>query len=272
MKLSLVISLPDVAYGPLALLSGTFEEKLRKAAELGCHGVELMVRDPASLDAKSIAASLKRFGLEASQVVTGELFGADGLGLTTSDEDLARRSLQRGKEVVDFAAQWGTLVNIGRFRGRLDWVKGVQDRWAFAIERIRPLVEYAASRGVRITLEPANRYEVDFIHNAQDGLRFIRDMGSDNLGLMLDLFHMNIEDASIEGSLREAAEWLWHVHLADSNRRPCGEGHLDFARIFRVLHEIGFAGYVSAEHLPLPDPDTAAERTVRFVTPYLTPS
>jgi sugar phosphate isomerase/epimerase len=269
MKLSLVVSLPDVVYGPLALLSGAFEEKLDKAAGLGCQGVELMTRDPARLDGAAIAAALRRRNLEVSQVVTGELFGADGLGLVTSDEDLAARSLQRGKEVVDFATRWGALVNVGRFRGRLDWVKDRPDRYAYALERIGLLADYAGERGVRIALEPLIRYECDFIHSSQDGLRFIRDLGRDNVGLMLDLFHMNVEDASIEGSFREAAPKAWHVHLADNNRRPCGQGYLNLASIFATLREIGYQGYVSAEHLPLPDPDTAAALTIRHVQQYL---
>ena len=269
MKLSLVVSLPDVAYGPLALLSGAFEEKLRKAAGLGYEGVELMLRAPAQLDAAAIAEALRRHNLAVPQVVTGELFGADGLGLVTSDEALAARSMQRGKEVVDFAARFGALVNVGRFRGRLDWVKGQADPWRFAVGVFRRFCQYAAGKGVRIVLEPANRYEVDFIHNAQDGLRFIEDVGAPNLGLMLDVFHMNIEDASIEGSFRQAAPYVWHVHLADSNRQAPGQGHLDFASILRTLREIGYAGWVSAEVLPLPDPDTAAERTARHILPLL---
>jgi len=269
LKLSLVVSTPDVVHAPLALLSGSFEEKLHKAADLGYQGVELMVRDPATLAVAGIEAALRRCGLVVPQVVTGQLYAADGLGLVTSDAGLAARALQRGKEVVDFAARWGALVNVGLFRGRLDWVTGQFDPWAFALDRLRPFVEYATGKGVRIVLEPANRYECDFLHSTQDGLRFIRDLGMDGVGLMLDVFHMNIEDASIEGSFREAAPYVWHVHIADSNRRPCGEGHLDFGSIFRTLREIGYQGYVSAEHLPLPDPDIAAARTARFIRQYL---
>jgi 5-keto-L-gluconate epimerase len=261
--------MPDVVHGSLALLSGSFDEKLRKAADLGYQGVELMTRDPATLDHLSIAASLIRFGLEAPQVVTGELFGVDGLGLVTSDADLAARSMQRGREVIDFAARFGALVNVGRFRGRLDWVRGEPHRWAFAVEKFRTFCDYAARRGVRVVLEPINRYEVDFLYSTQDGMRFVHDVGAPNLGLMLDVYHMNIEDASIEGSFRDAAGLVWHVHLADSNRLSCGAGHLDFGRIFDALREIGYTGYVSAEHFPLPDPDVAAERTARHIRPYL---
>jgi sugar phosphate isomerase/epimerase len=79
---------------------------------------------------------------------------------------------------------------------------------------------------------------------------------------------MNIEDASIEKGLRLAGDRLWHVHIADSNRRYPGSGHLNFASIFATLEDMGYHGFVSAEILPLPDPDTAAQKTIEFLQAY----
>ena len=269
MKTGLIICGPDVAYGPLALLSGTFEEKAAKAARLGYDGVELMVRDPAGLDWPAVKATLDANGLGVAQIVTGELFGADGLGLITSDDDLHRRTVDRLKAIVDLAAYLDTIVNIGRSRGRLDWLAAYERTWDVAMSKLREVVVYAAERGVRIAIEPINRYEADFIHSTADGLRMIADLGYDNLGLMLDVYHMNIEDPSIEASLAAAGDRLWHVHIADSNRRYPGSGHLPFDSIFATLREMGYEGYVSAEILPQPDPDTAAERTIAFLRQQL---
>ncbi len=271
MKAGCVVCGPDVAHGPLALLSGSFEEKARKARALGYDGVELMVRDPAGLDWEQVAHVLRANGLEAPQVVTGELFGADGLCLVTPDDGLYARAVARTQAVIDLAAYLDhALVNIGRLRGRLDWLAGrTADPWGFAAERFCGVARYAAARGVRLTLEPVNRYEVDFIAGAEDGLRMVRDVGEANLGLMLDTFHMNIEDASIEESLRAAGERCWHVHIADSNRLYPGAGHIPFAPIFETLRAMGYSGYVSAELLPLPDPDTAAARTIEFLRAHL---
>ena len=272
MKTGLIICGPDVAYGPLALLSGTFEEKAAKAARLGYDGVELMVRDPAGLDWPAVKATLDANGLGVAQIVTGELFGADGLGLITSDDDLHRRTVDRLKAIVDLAAYLDTIVNIGRSRGRLDWLAAHERTWDVALSKLREVVVYAAERGVRIAIEPINRYEADFIHSTADGLRMIADLGYDNLGLMLDVYHMNIEDPSIEASLASAGDRLWHVHIADSNRCYPGSGHLPFDSIFATLREMGYEGYVSAEILPQPDPDTAAERTIAFLRQQLAPA
>jgi sugar phosphate isomerase/epimerase len=249
----------------LALLSGTFEEKVEKAARLGYDGIELMVRDPAGLDWAAVKSTLDAAGLSVPQIVTGELFGADGLCLVTPDEDVHRRAEARTRAVIDLAAYLGAMVNIGRLRGRLDSLGNVPNAWAIAVERLHRVAGYAATRGVKITLEPLNRYEADFIFTAADGLRLIRELDCENVGLMLDLFHMNIEEDSIEGGLRLAGDRLWHVHIADSNRRYPGSGHLNFAPIFTTLDEMGYQGYVSAELRPLPDPDTAAQKTIEFL-------
>jgi len=163
------------------------------------------------------------------------------------------------------AAYLGAMVNIGRLRGQLKNLGDVPDPWSIAVERLRGVIDYAAARDVKITMEPINRYETDFVLSAEDGMRLVEDLDCDNFGLMLDLFHMNIEDASIEDGLRTAGSKLWHVHIADSNRRYPGSGHLDFGSIFSTLQEIGYQGYISGEMLPLPDPDTAAQKTLDFL-------
>jgi len=268
-KPGVVVNGPDVIYGPLALLSGPFEEKIAKAARLGYRGIEFMVRDPAGLDWPSIKATIRNAGLEVPQVVTGELFGADGLCLVTADDDLYHRAEERTRSVIELAAYLGAMVNIGRLRGQLKLLGKVEDAYGIAVDRLRKIAAYAAERDVKITLEPLNRYESDFIANAVEGRRYIADLGCDNVGLMLDLFHMNIEDISIEEGLRQAGDRLWHVHIADSNRCYPGSGHLPFDSIFATLREMGYEGYVSAEILPQPDPDTAAERTIAFLRQQL---
>jgi 5-keto-L-gluconate epimerase len=270
MKKGLVICGPDVAYGPLALLSGSFEVKVRKAAQLGYDGIELMVRDPAFLDWLAIKKVLQANGVEVPQVVTGELFGADGLALVTPDTDLYQRAAARTRSVIDLAAYLGAMVNIGRLRGRLDSFNDGDSVWDIGVERLEQIANYASLQGVKITLEPINRYETDFILTAAEGMRFIADLRCDNVGLMLDLFHMNIEEDSIEAALGLAGNSLWHVHMADSNRKYPGSGHIQYRPIFMALKEMAYQGYISAELRPLPDADTAAQITIDFLQTQMT--
>jgi sugar phosphate isomerase/epimerase len=271
MKLAAVVSTPDVRNAPLALLSGSFEEKAAKAHSWGYSGVELMVRDPSSLDLGHLRSVLDKNCLDVVQIVTGELFGADRLCLVTPSTDILQKAQVRIRQIIQFAAAFQAYVNIGRFRGRLDSMESPSIGYSLAIERIGQVADWAADSGVKITIEPINRYETDFIRNTQEGLQFLKSLGRSNVGLMLDLFHMNIEDDSIENRLREAfaADVLWHVHIADSNRRYPGQGHIQFARVVQTLREAGYEGYLSAEMLPIPDGDTAAYETSHYMMPLL---
>ena len=268
-KIALVVCGPDLGVGPLALLSGSFEEKIDKAAKLNCEGVELMIRDPRYLDWASIKSALDAAGLEVPQLVTGELFGADRLCLVTADDGLRSRTEERLRSVIELSSYLGAMVNLGRVRGRLGNLGSISAPWAKAVELLCSTASYADACGVKVTIEPVNRYETDFVLNTADGMRLIENLGYDCVGLMLDLFHMNIEDASIEEGLRLAGDKLWHLHVADSNRLYPGGGHLDFDSIFATLDDMGYEGYVSAEILPIPDPDIAAQKAVDFIRSYL---
>lgn len=269
MKKGLVLAGPDVPVGPLALLTGSFEERLKKASDMGYDGIELMVREPARVDRGRIVTLIENAGLEVSQIVTGELFGADGLCLVTSDQDLYKRAFERTCQVIDMASSMNTMVNIGRLRGQLKFLGEIDYPWSVALERLARVIRYAKERNVRITIEPVNRYESDFINNASDGMKLVRDIDLPNLGLMLDLFHMNIEDPVIEEGLTLAGDRLWHVHIADTNRLYPGAGHMDFESIFKTLRKMNYEAYISAELFPLPDGDTAAAKTIEFLKNHL---
>jgi sugar phosphate isomerase/epimerase len=118
---------------------------------------------------------------------------------------------------------------------------------------------------VRYALEPLNRYETDLIHTVADGLALIDRVGAANFGLLLDTFHMNIEEPSIEESIRACGPRIFHFHVADSNRWPPGAGHLEFKPILAALFETGYTGFVSGEFMPKPDADTGAQRAIEYL-------
>jgi sugar phosphate isomerase/epimerase len=118
---------------------------------------------------------------------------------------------------------------------------------------------------VRIALEPLNRYETSLIARVSEGLDLIAQIGADNMGLLLDTYHMNIEEPIIEDSIRTAGDRIFHFHVADSNRWYPSAGHLDFRSVLDALFETGYQGYVSGEFMPLPDPDTAGERAIAYL-------
>lgn len=267
MKLSLAIQTPEVEPAvPVALLSGTLEEKLRRAAQLGAQGVELMTADPRALDWQTIAGLLHQNGLEAAAVASGAIFFSLGLALLHSDPEKAAQAKDRLYSLIDFAAALGSpLVTIGSFRGRSAWVKG--DGRTRLATILREAGETAEKRSVRLVLEPLNRYEADLINTAGEGLEFLQMVQHPSVGLLLDTFHVNIEETSWTEPFARllAAGKLWHVHLGDNNRLPPGSGLIDFPAIVSTLFDLGYDGYLSAELLAKPDPDSAAVKTLAYM-------
>jgi sugar phosphate isomerase/epimerase len=136
---------------------------------------------------------------------------------------------------------------------------------------LREGAAYAKARGVRLALEPLNRYESDIVNSAEEGLAFLNEIGHPTLGLVLDTYHVNIEERSWTEPFRRvmAAGRLFHIHLGDNNRLPPGHGLIDFPAIVVSLREIGYNGYLSAELLAKPDPDTAAQQTCTYMRSLL---
>lgn len=272
MKLALATETPEVTVRPpVALLSGTFPERLEKAQRFGYDGVELMVARPEELDGRELRAQLRSHSLEAAAVASGPAFMQDRLTLLSSSIETSRQAAARLKGMIELAgALEAPLVTIGSFRGRLEWAGGAAALPALR-ETLLEAAGWAAGRGVRLAIEPLNRYETDLVRNADEGLQLLPETANPCLGLLLDTFHMNIEEASVEEALTHAynAGKLFHVHLGDSNRLPPGQGHFDFACLVQTLQALGYADYLSAELLPLPDPDEAARLTVEHMRRWL---
>jgi len=272
MKLSVVITSTEVhCSAPVALLEGSFPERLQKAASLGYEGVELLVVRPKEVDASGIREQIAAAGLEASAVGTGAIAKNDGLTLLSPDATVRAQAAARLREVIEFSAEIGSpLVTIGGFRGHYSDL-GAESGLAVLAETLRNASEEAAERGVRLVVEPLNRYESDAINNMQEGLDLIEQVDHRSLGLLLDTFHMNIEEKSLCGAFRQAnaLNRLWHVHLGDSNRLAPGQGHIDFGKIVKTLSEIACESYLSAELLPRPSPDEAAMLTLRHMRQWV---
>jgi sugar phosphate isomerase/epimerase len=272
MKLSLATPTPEIEVPiPVALLSGTFLDRLRKAARLGYDGIELMVLRPQELSAQEIRLQVSQAGLEIAAVASGAIYMLDKLSLLTSEQETSRQAVARLHALIDFAEKLeAPIITIGSFRGRVAWVGGPEARRVL-VDTLGMAAQKAAQQGVRLALEPLNRYETDIVQTMQEGLALVDEVGHSHLGLLLDTYHVNIEEVSLYDCFRQAAAAgrLWHVHLGDSNRLPPGQGHIDFPGIIATLREIGYQGYLSAELLARPDPDAAAMVTIAYMRQLL---
>jgi D-psicose/D-tagatose/L-ribulose 3-epimerase len=116
-----------------------------------------------------------------------------------------------------------------------------------AIPLLNTLSRFAKDYGVHILVEPLNRYNTPFCSSAKDAFVIANKVNHDNFGLLLDTFHMNIEEDSLEDTILKSGKLLRHMHLADNNRKMPGYAHINFQSIMRSLFGIGYNGYASFE-------------------------
>jgi len=262
LKLSIVLSTQPASFSAL-VYKGQLAGNIAKIKSLGYDGVELAVRDPGPLDISALNSLLAKHHLPVPAIGTGQAFGEEGLSFTHPDASIRRKAIDRVKSHLSLADKLGAIVIIGLVRGKkgLDTSDDEVEHWL-----VEAIIECASeNETVKLAIEPINRYETDLINTVASGLRLVDTIGLDNVGLLLDTFHMNIEEPSMIESMVAASDRLFHFHIADSNRWYPGAGHIDFADIVNTLSSIGYQGFVSAEILPLPDPDTAAKKTVEYM-------
>lgn len=267
MKLSIVLSAQPTHFAAVAF-KGDFERNMARIAALGYDGVELAIREPASMDFDALLALLDRYGLAVPAIGTGQAWGEEHLSFTDPDPAIRRTAIERACAHVPFAARAGAQIVIGLLRGVVQPGVTFDQAMAWLVAALREVADVAAKQDVKLCLEPLNRYETDLIHTVADGMALMDAVGCDNVGLLLDTFHMNIEEPDIAAAIRQAGRRLFHVHVADSNRWYPGAGHIDFGAVLHTLADVGYDGYISCECLPLPDPDTVAAENIKYLRSF----
>lgn len=264
MKLSIVLSTQPAQF-QAATFKGDLETNLTCIASLGYKGVELAIRDPKLVDLDHLEGLIREYNLKVPAIGTGQAWGEEGLSFTDPDPEVRVAAIERIKSHIPAAVRFGAIIIIGLIRGIVK--PGVDQAQAmdWLVEALRECSEAAQPDGIRLALEPINRYETTLINNTAQGLELIERVGEDNFGLLLDTFHMNIEEPNIENSIRACDKNIFHFHVADSNRWYPSAGHLDFKSILNALSLTGYRGWVSGEFLPKPDVETAASESIMYL-------
>jgi sugar phosphate isomerase/epimerase len=262
MKLGIVLSIQAAKFSALAY-KGQLAENAAKISRLGFDGIELAIQDPKFVNQSEIKTLLAELNLTVPAIGTGQAFGEEGLSFVNPDENIRRKAIERIKDQMQLAEALNAMVIIGLIRGFRN--KKVSERQTenWLVEALRECAR--ENERVKLIIEPINRYECDLVCTVLEGLELMERVEYSNVGLLLDTFHMNIEEPSIYDSIKLAKDRLYHFHIADSNRWYPGAGHLDFPQIIDTLKQIDYKGFISAEILPQPNPDVAAKRTVAYM-------
>ena len=262
MKCAVTISLVPEARGGPFVYWDDLAAGCREAAARGFDAVEIFPPGPEAIDVEELRGLLDDNGLSVAAVGTGAGWVKHRLSLTSADEVVREKAIAFVKSIMDLAAKFDAPAIIGSMQGKWEGAVSKQVALRYLGNALFKLDEHADDLGTTLLYEPLNRYETNLINTLGDAVQMLTGTATRNVKILADLYHMNIEEANVADAIRAAGPHVGHVHFADSNRRAAGLGHTDFMPIFAALVEIGYAGYLSAEVLPLPDPDTAARQTV----------
>ena len=259
---AITISLVPEARGGPFVFWNDLAAGCAKAVELGFDAVEVFPRSAEELDARVLRQLLTQHKLKLAAIGTGAGWVVHKLRLTDPDAIVRGQARDFIGAIIDFAGSFGAPAIIGSMQGRFEGAASREQAFDWLREALEQLGPRAHALGAPLLYEPLNRYETNLLNRTADAVEFLGTLRTKNVKLLSDLFHMNIEEVSIADALRAGGAHVGHVHFADSNRRAVGFGHLEMAPVMAALRAIGYAGYLSAEILPLPDADTAAKQTV----------
>ncbi|OGO04370.1 MAG: hypothetical protein A2Y73_02440 [Chloroflexi bacterium RBG_13_56_8] len=216
-----------------------------KIARLGFDSVELGSNALLNLNTKEELADLKAYAADKGVGIT---IGA-GLSRDSSLSSPDPAVRERGKAIMTELMEKMNLADVRVAGGAgvptywpMDYsqpVDKVGDRGR-SIESMRELAKVAEDNGVLLCAEVVNRFESHILNTAEEALAYVKEIGSPKVKILLDTFHMNIEEDSIPAAIRLAGDYLGHLHTGESNRKLPGSGHLPWREICEAVVDIGY--------------------------------
>ena len=203
---------------------------------------------------------------KANLTLTYSIGMKDDVDLTSSDAATRKRGVALLDDVSRAMKQMGGTILAGI--NYSSWPRKLQpdeDKKALtdrAVEGVREAIKTAEDCGVLFCIEVVNRFEHFLMNTAAEGLAFVERVQSPNCKLLLDTFHLNIEEDSMSDAIRQAGPMLGHFHIGEPNRRPPGRGRMPWAEIFGALHDINYQGAIVMEPFLLPGGDVGRDISV----------
>ena len=222
-----------------------FDGDLACMKEAGYDAVELQIADPALFDEDRVRRSLQRAGYAMCAFQSGSTYSSRGNCLSTADETVRRRTIALLKSFVDLASRWNAVIVFGSLQGRLSDEPNREAGTARIREAIREAGEYAVEKRVTIAFEPVNHIEIGFHNTIAEAAALVRSLNLPGVRLMIDAFHMNIEEKDMLAPLPAIRDILAHVHLSETNRDVLGTGHWPSTAFLAKLDGMGYRGYCS---------------------------
>jgi D-psicose/D-tagatose/L-ribulose 3-epimerase len=225
-----------------------FLELAPKVRQLGFDIIELAIEGTDQVDIQAIKVGLQKSNL--STIVCGA-FGPDR-NICSSDPAIRENAKKYICWLIDAAAELGSPTVCGPMysavgKDHLMDETARKAEWDLSVSGVAEMADYAAKKGIKLALEPLNRFETDMINTAAQGLEFIRQTGKNNIGLHLDTFHMHLEEKSSAAAIRLTGEKIFHFHTCENDRGIPGTGQVHWQEISQALRDVKYDGPVVIE-------------------------
>lgn len=220
------------------------ETTLERLHRFGYDGIEIM-GDPERYDTKAVRGLLDKYGLECWGTVTMMFAGRD---LLHPDSTVRRDTIQYCLDCLKMAHELDGQIFciVPSTVGKVKPLASAAEEWAWAIEGLKEVTAVAGELGIRCGIEPLNRFETYFINRHDQALLLAEEVGN-GLSVVLDAFHINIEEIDPMGAIRNVGDKLLDFHVADNNRLPAGLGRYDWGEVVNTLQSINYQGRLTAE-------------------------
>jgi D-psicose/D-tagatose/L-ribulose 3-epimerase len=220
------------------------EVTIERLGRCGYDSIEIS-GEPERYDTKQVRKLLADHKLRCWGSVTLMLAERD---LLAKDEAQRADSVKYVKDCITMVKELGgeEITIVPSTVGKVKPQGAPDEEWQWAIGSLKQCYDHGKKEGVKLALEPLNRFETYFLNRHDQALLLAEAVGPD-CGICLDAFHMNIEEVNLYDAIRKSKARLTDFHVADNNRMACGQGALDWGKIIGTLKEIGYKGALTVE-------------------------
>lgn len=223
----------------------TFKNTLKSLRECGIEGLELNIPDLSEMQPMMLKKILDESGLNLFNIASGRLAMKEGLSLTTTDGSIRSRSVERLKDMIDYASYFDCGIILGFIKGGPNQDSIISEK--NLIEALGNITKLAEEKSVPIIIEATNHYETSVAITLESAVRIAETLGSHIYRILPDTYHMNIEEISSYSAMQKYVQYFDHIHISDNNRFYPGLGAIDFKQTYMTLINLGFNGYLGIE-------------------------
>lgn len=223
--------------------------QFEKAKKYGCDIYEITVEDFTTLNAEEINRAKEITGIQ-----TPTMCGSFGetRNVSSTNPECRRNGVQYIKDLVDLAVKIDTKVIVGPMysgcgTARSRTVDEKKQQWAWAVENLKIAADYAGERGIKLGVEPVNRFENDMINVVEQAIELVDLVGYDNMGFLLDTFHLNIEESDMFAAIRSVQGRILDLHTCANNRGTPGEDNFNWSEIAAAIKDAEYKDYCIIE-------------------------